>query len=613
MGTEKEKEESFMKEYLPENCSCGKKHPRLCGEVVCGSGVLSLLPEKIASFGAKKVFVFADGNTMKAAGEKVCSLLEKAKIPYTLFVFPDPFPKPDEKTVGSVFLHFDPSCDLVLGVGSGVINDTGKLLSHLTKRPYIIVGTAPSMDGYASATSSMEKNGLKISLDTKCPDLIFGDTEILRNAPMKMLLAGLGDMLAKYVSLCEWRISHLINGEYYCEEVASLVRRSLKECIDHAKGLMKREEEAVGAVFNGLVLAGYAACYAGLSRPVSGVEHYFSHLWDMRGLEFGTKTDLHGIQCAIGTYYAVFLYEKLIRLLPSREKALEYAAGFSFEEWKAKLRAFIGRGAEPMIALEKEQKKYDPVLHEKRLKVILENWDEVKKIAAEELPSFAELDALYDSIGMPKDVSSFGLDPSVLPMTFKASKDIRNKYILSTLLWDLGLLDEFSPLLLSGKRKIRPAKEADMNSILRIYENARAFMADSGNPNQWGKSNPSPETVRKDLALNRLFVCEEEGNLLGVFCYFFGEEPNYSRIEGGRWQNDEPYGVMHRVAVAKDAHGKGIAAFCFDWCFSLCGNLRIDTHRDNLPMQHALKKNGFIPCGTVFLPDGSERIAFQKC
>ena len=121
-------------------------------------------------------------------------------------------PLPDEKTVGSAFMHFDQAYDGIISVGSGVLNDTGKIVSRITGRPYIIAATAPSMDGYASSTSSMERDGLKISLNTKIADVIVGDTDILKKAPDILLSAGMGDILTKYVAICEWRISHIING-----------------------------------------------------------------------------------------------------------------------------------------------------------------------------------------------------------------------------------------------------------------------------------------------------------------------------------------------------------------------------------------------------------------
>ena len=308
-------------------CRCGKRH-RFDAEVAVGAGAVGELPRFLRKFGAKKVFLLSDLHTWAAAGQRVYKIITENAVGCVSHCFAQETPEPDEKSVGSAVMHFSWDCDLVVAVGSGVINDIGKLVAAMAKIPYIIVGTAPSMDGYASATSSMTRDGLKISLPSKGADVIIGDTDILCRAPLKMMQAGLGDMVAKYVSLCEWRIAQVVAGEYYCEEVAQLVRSALAQCVERAEGLLRREPGAVQAVFEGLVIAGAAMNYAGLSRPASGVEHYISHCLDMRGVEFGTPVELHGIQCAVGTRIAAGLYEKLQNLVPNREKALEHAARF---------------------------------------------------------------------------------------------------------------------------------------------------------------------------------------------------------------------------------------------------------------------------------------------
>lgn len=422
-------------------CSCGKIHS-FDAKILSGSGVIKRIPEFVAEFGAKKVFILSDQNTFAAAGAQVCGILKDSDIPYLSYSFPGDALEPDEKSVGSAIMHYDANCDLIIGVGSGVINDIGKILSAVSGKPYFIVGTAPSMDGYASATSSMTRDGLKISLPSRGADVIIGDTDILRNAPLKMMKAGLGDMLAKYVSICEWRMAKIIAGEYYCEEIADLIRGAVERCVDNAEGLLRREEAAVQAVFEGLVIGGVAMNYAGLSRPASGVEHYISHVLDMRGAEFGTPVELHGIQCAVGTHIAVQMYEKLKAISPEKKKALEAVQTFDYENWSGELRKLLGKGAESMIALEAKERKYDLEAHEKRLEIILRNWDEILKIMEEELPAFTQLDALLDRMDMPKTLAEIGTADEMLDVIFRATKDIRDKYVLSRLAWDLGILDE---------------------------------------------------------------------------------------------------------------------------------------------------------------------------
>ncbi len=422
-------------------CPCGRSHS-FHADVVIGKGVIARIPELIRSLGGTKAFVLADVNTYRAAGERVCSLLQQAHIPFSTHTFPQEALEPDEKSVGSAVMHYDATCDVIVTVGSGVLNDIGKILSNLTGHPYMIVGTAPSMDGYASASSSMTRDGLKISLPSRSADVIVGDTDILCQAPLHMMKAGLGDMLAKYVSICEWRISHLITGEYYCEQVAQLIRSALKRCVDNAEGLLRRDEKAVQAVFEGLVIGGVAMNYAGLSRPASGVEHYISHVIDMRAVEFGTPMDLHGIQCAIGTLIAARAYEKLKKIVPNREKALTHATAFDYTAWQQTLRQLLGKGAESMIALEEREGKYDVVAHAKRLEVILENWEQIHTIIDEEIPSVLTLTALMDTIKAPKTLQEIGIDEALLPTIFRATKDIRDKYVLSRLAWDLGIENE---------------------------------------------------------------------------------------------------------------------------------------------------------------------------
>lgn len=424
------------------DCRCGERHSAKLEKLIVRSGALEDIPGLVKEYGGKKVFVLTDCNEYAAAGEQVCEILAKAGIPYSLYVFPQKALEPDEFAVGAAAMHFDTSCDLILGVGSGVVNDIGKVLANLTGHTYFIAGTAPSMDGYASATSSMSRDGLKISLPSTCPKVIIGDLDVLCKAPARMLQSGLGDMIAKYISICEWRIAHILVGEKYCPEIADMVRKAVKKCVDNAQGLHNREPEAVAAVMEGLVVTGIAMSYAGLSRPASGMEHYFSHVWDMRGLEFGTTVDTHGIQCGIGTLLSLKVYEYIRSLTPNKEKGLAYAAAFDLEGWNDQLRAFLGKGAEAMIQGEAKEGKYDKEKHALRLEKLLRLWPEILKIMDEELPESKAVISALQTVGAPLTPAEIGLTHEEVVTAFLMTKDIRDKYIGSRLLWDLGELEE---------------------------------------------------------------------------------------------------------------------------------------------------------------------------
>ena len=427
---------------IQRNCQCGKQHI-FDSEVIVKEGAILELPRLLQRYNTKKVFLIADKNTYAAAGKAVAEIIGNS-VKIASCIFGEDALEPDEHSVGRAIMYYEADCDVVIGVGSGVINDISKIVANVAGKPYIIVGTAPSMDGYASATSSMTRDGLKISLPSKCADVIIGDLDVLCQAPEKMMASGLGDMLAKYVSICEWRIANLITGEYYCEDIAQLVREALKKCADNASGLLKRDKEAIKAVFEGLVIGGVAMAYAGVSRPASGVEHYFSHVWDMRGVEFGTPVDFHGIQCAMATYHAIKLYEIVKTKTPEFEKAKTYVNAFDLPAWEQTLRSFLGKGAEAMIALEKKEGKYRKDTHPARFAVIAENWNTILKIIEEELPPSEEIAKLLNTIGISTDLKTLGVDTDCARTTFKATKDIRDKYVLSRLAWDLGILEQLA-------------------------------------------------------------------------------------------------------------------------------------------------------------------------
>lgn len=158
--------------------------------------------------------------------------------------------------------------------------------------------------------------------------------------------------------------------------------------------------------------------------------------------------------------------------------------------------------------------------------------------------------------------------------------------------------------------EIRQTTTNDIDIVMSLYNQARVFMRENGNPNQWVGGYPSRELIESDIKQGKSYVCLDEGKIVGTFYFTLGDDPTYSKIYEGAWLNDKSYGVVHRIAAG--GHQKGIASFCLEWCFNQCFNIRIDTHRDNIPMQRLLQKNGYVLCGIIYLVDGSERLAYQK-
>ena len=430
-------------------CACGRSHDTELKYVRIEPGAVRHLPEALEKMSVSRPFLVFDRNTYQAAGKKVQGSLDEAGIKYSLFVF-EPTPlkmEPDEYAVGALTMGFDPACDGIIAVGSGVINDCCKVLAHASKLPQLVVATAPSMDGYASNSSSMIHNHIKVSLYVPCPQAIICDTDIMKDAPLEMLMAGLGDMLAKYISVCEWRISHLVTGEYYCENIADLMRASVNKCWSMAGRLMQRDPEAVAAVSEDLILSGIAMSFAKISRPASGLEHYFSHLWEMMALARGEESHLHGIQVEVGTVITLFLMEELKKTVPNSERARAAMASFDQQRWEDEVRNIFGKIAPAIIDAAQTSGLNDPQRHNKRLDKILAYWPEIVRIIEEELPGAHETLGKMKQLGMPYSPRDLGIDLEETKKAFIGSRVIRDKYLTSTLIWDLGLTGQFEDLL----------------------------------------------------------------------------------------------------------------------------------------------------------------------
>ena len=162
---------------------------------------------------------------------------------------------------------------------------------------------------------------------------------------------------------------------------------------------------------------------------------------------------------------------------------------------------------------------------------------------------------------------------------------------------------------------IRKSTLQDLDRIMEIYAYARKFMAENGNPNQWGPTNWPPENlIYNDIKNELSYVCVKDNRIIATFFFNYGKdiEPTYKVIKNGKWLDDSPYGVVHRLAG--DSSQKGIGTFCLNWAYQQSGHLRVDTHGDNVVMQHLFKKLDFVHCGTIYVEeDDYPRLAFEKC
>ena len=431
-------------------CSCGKFHRTGVRAVELGRHVLDTLPAVLQKLGSKKPMVVAGPFTYPAAGRAVTSTLEQAGIPYSLYVFekngPDKL-QPDGESVALLKDQCDSSCDLILAVGSGSLNDICKAAATELDLPQLTVGTAPSMDGYVSASASLELHRTKATVMTNAPLGVILDTALMEKAPERLLWAGFGDIAAKVTALCEWKMVSLIFREDYCETIAGLVRRSIDKTCEGAGKLMSRDPDAVETVAEGLLLSGLCMNFAGNSRPASGLEHYFSHCWEMMQLEKGEPYDLHGIYVGVGTLIELRIMEKLVRYKPDRARVIRANKRFDRKAWKDRLFRLFGDTAEGFLALDEKTRHNDPAVRLEHADRIIARWTELKRLMKQAIREGKKLKPLMEQLKMPVKPSDLGFTSDKVRDAFIVSRDVRDKYLLSSLIWDLGLMDEFAAWL----------------------------------------------------------------------------------------------------------------------------------------------------------------------
>ena len=301
------------------DCSCGRHHSFSLHDMRIRSGAINDLPEVAADFKDEDILVVFDNNTYEVAGKRALEILKNAGFKHVremLFDTGSDILIPDAITVGRILFGINKETKLVIGVGSGVINDTIKYATSRAQIPYIIVATAPSMDGYVSAGCPVLFDGLKISLVGDLTYAVIGDTEILKTAPDDLIQAGFGDVVGKITALVDWDLAVKANGDYRCDTCVKLVQSALDKCFKTVEGLPKRDEAALGALMEALTLTGVTMALVGISRPASGSEHILSHYWEMDYVARGLNPVHHGVTVGVATPVVCRMFEELADLMP---------------------------------------------------------------------------------------------------------------------------------------------------------------------------------------------------------------------------------------------------------------------------------------------------------
>ncbi len=403
---------------------------------ILGENILHSVPELLRTcFPGKEPWIVADGNTWNAAGKWVFELLKKAEMnPAEPFLFPaNPRPHPDY-AVSRRLAELMPENAVPVAVGSGVINDLVKCAAGIRNVKYCCVATACSVDGYTSNGGAMTVEGSKKTVRCPAPYAICADVNVLRTAPAPMFAAGYADLLAKIPGGADWIIADHLGIEPIWQDIWQLIQAPLRERLADASDMEK--------VFAGLVSTGYGMQMYHESRPASGAEHLFSHIWEMEGLTFHGEEVSHGFKVGIGTIISTLLFEYVIHhdfdSLRSRMKQ-----PLSLEERKKEIESLTVKGCYGAAPRETALKKYlTPEETMKRRALIESKWQILQNDLKKQIFPFEELRSMLKRANCPTSPEEIGLSCEQFFHAIPTAQLIRVRYPILDLLYECGLLDD---------------------------------------------------------------------------------------------------------------------------------------------------------------------------
>lgn len=415
---------NFIEMLQDKVCSCGMVHSCSIKKVIIGNGVINELTTDLKDY--RKILLVADQNTYAVCGSQVQRLLGE-KLENELVYKRDGLLVPNEEAVEELKAKLTEETDLIIGIGSGVIQDLCKYVSFTAGLSYYIVATAPSMDGYASKGAALIADNMKVTYNAHVPEVIIGDVNILKDAPMELIQSGFGDVLGKFSCLNDWKLSRVVNNEYFCQYVYDLTYEMLYKTKDLGAKLLKRESEAIQTLMEALVGVGIAMAYVGNSRPASGSEHHLSHFFEITGLLENTPYFMHGTDVVYSTLYTQKLREELLRLdkpvwhkLPSKES------------YSGNIRRVYSAAADGVLALQKKLGWYEI----DRLPIYQAKWQEIKNVL-KEAPSSEEMIEYVSSIGL--DIAEFEklYGEKKIQDALLYAKDLKDRYSVLWMYYDL--------------------------------------------------------------------------------------------------------------------------------------------------------------------------------
>ena len=414
-----------VKEFL-KPCGCGRKHEIVVDDIIIDSGAVKELPEilKRSAYADKKSLVMiCDENTYEAAGRQVEELVPELK---KIVLDPENL-HANEHGVEAAKKGLDEigDVDLMIAVGSGTIHDITRYHAYEMKIPFFSVPTAASVDGFVSTVAAMTWHGFKKSFTAVSPIVVIADTDIFKKAPLRLTASGVSDLLGKYTALADWKITHLLTGEYICDEICKMEYEALDRLRASLGGLTTGDKDAYENLMYGLLLSGLAMQMTGNSRPASGAEHHMSHLWEMEVIN--DYIDFyHGEKVGVGLVLASKIYHKAAERMLEGDFQVKDSMPVETDLIQEN---FNQPGMYEIIMEENTPNLLDEVDSAK----LIEYKEEIASIIRE-IPTAEELIAMIDQVEGVKSLEDLGFDESYQAKTANLSPYVRARITFMRLL-----------------------------------------------------------------------------------------------------------------------------------------------------------------------------------
>ena len=432
---------------MPINIAEALNAARETKDLLIGNNVLKDVPQLFKKyFGDKKAIIIADKITYPIAGKSIYRFLEENLILQDApFIFEDDDLYAEYSFVSRLAEHLKNTDAIPLAVGSGTINDLTKLAAHETNRPYMCIATAASMDGYTAFGASITADGAKQTFNCPAPTVCVADIDIIRDAPEEMTASGYADLFAKVTAGADWIVADSLNVEPIDQQAWSIVQDGLPEALAEPEKAKQKDEIAIQKLISGLMLGGFAMQWSKSSRPASGAEHQFSHLWNMEHHTNNGEHISHGFQVAIGTLAITALYEEVLKYPFDKldiEKCCE--AWPTAQELELDSKALFKDTDFPEIGYQETKAKYiDKEALYKQLETLKNNWITIRQKLQKQLLTYGEVKERLRLVGAPYEPEHIGVTREYLKSTFVRAQYIRRRFTILDLIVRTNTLDYF--------------------------------------------------------------------------------------------------------------------------------------------------------------------------